>query len=304
MKSLLLLVDSRRYIRDNCYQQQLFETLSRNFRVRTLSLKEMRFLPFVRIASYDVVLSVLRARTLQAFLKPLRRLLGTRDVMIYDQDPWQSFMDESPYKGGYTRVMSELNVRRFLVTSQWWSQWLEAKGFPVEFVRMGMLPAFCDAGPSWEERSIHLGFQGTLHPHRRAFYDQLKLLGLDVEVLPSASYANYLKALHSMRVFVHTEDAPWVVDGETLQRNSLWIKETEVAARGTFAIRDYEVEAEAYGIGELPTVFPYRRVEDVPSIVATIEGMSPQERRERMETAVETMRRRDDWMTVVRALDA
>ena len=148
-----------------------------------------------------------------------------------------------------------------------------------------------------------LGFQGTLHPHRRAFYARLEQIGFKVEVLASAPYKSYLENLHRMRIYLHTEDAPWTVDGQVIPRNALWIKETEVAARGTFAIRDHEHEAEAYGIAELPTVIPYRRVEDIPEIVAQIEAMPSLERRERMVAAAETMRRRDDWASVVRAME-
>jgi hypothetical protein len=167
---------------------------------------------------------------------------------------------------------------------------------------MGMLPEYCDAGPDWNDRPIRLGFQGTLHAHRRAFYDELERLAQPVTVLKSAPYDSYLRNLHKMRIYVHTEDAPWTIDGTLVPRNALWIKETEVAARGTFAIRDWEPEADAYAISELPTIMPYRRVEEVPEIVARIEHMPAAERRDRMVVAAEMMRRRDDWTTVVRAI--
>jgi hypothetical protein len=107
-----------------------------------------------------------------------------------------------------------------------------------------------------------------------------------------------------MRIYVHTEDAPWCVDGRMLRRNALWIKETEVAARGTFVVRDAEEESEAYDIAELPTVVPFPSREAVAEIVAWIEAMNPRERRDRMVASAETMRRRDDWMTVVQAIES
>jgi hypothetical protein len=94
-----------------------------------------------------------------------------------------------------------------------------------------------------------------------------------------------------------------MVDGKLIPRNALWIKETEVAARGTFAIRDYEAEARSYDIDELPTIFPYRTVDEVPEIVATIENMKPSERNDRMRAAAARMRERDDWIGVVKAID-
>jgi hypothetical protein len=304
MRSLLLLVDSRKYIRTNCYQHQLLGTLAKHFRVRVLSIREIRFLPLTRPSQYNYVLSVLRLRTLSESLEPVARLLRDVPLQIYDQDPWQSFMDESPYRGAYSKIVSRLNVSAFLLTSMWWRDLVVSRGLPAKFVRMGIVPEYCDPGPEWDARPIRIGFQGTLHPHRRIFYNRLNELGLNVDVLGSAPYRNYLENLHRMRIYVHTEDAPWTVDGKVVPRNALWIKETEVAARGTFAIRDYEEEAEAYGISELPTIIPYRQVEDVPEIVSYIEAMPSSERRDRMVASAETMRRRDDWTTVVRAIQA
>jgi hypothetical protein len=256
------------------------------------------------MAAYDRVLSVLRLRTLVRMAGSLARLLGDRALYVYDQDVWQAFMDDSPYKGAYRQLAEQLSIAAFLVTSRWWHDFVVARGLPAKFVRMGMLPEYCDAGPAWEDRPIRLGFQGRLHPHRRAFYAQLAKAGLEVETLPPAPYAAYLENLHRMRIYIHTEDVPWCVDGRMLRRNALWIKETEVAARGTFVLRDAEEESEAYGISELPTIMPFPSREAVPDIVARIEAMDPQERRDRMVASAETMRRRDDWMTVARAIEA
>jgi len=303
MKRLLLLVDDRSYIRSNCYQHQLATTLARYYRVRMLSTWELQFAPLVRVGAYDRVLSVLRLRTLVRVADQLARLLGERPLYVYEQDVWQAFMDDSPYKDAYGQLAKQLNVAAFLVTSGWWRRFVAERGLPARFVRMGMLPEYCDAGPAWEARPIRLGFQGTLHLHRQAFYRELARRGLEVEVLSPGPYEAYLRNLHRMRIYVHTEDAPWCVDGRMLRRNALWIKETEIAARGTFVIRDAEEESDAYGIAELPTVMPFSSPEAVGEIVARIEAMDPRERRERMVASAETMRRRDDWMTVVRAME-
>ena len=300
--SLLLLVDSRSYIRSNCYQSQLATTLKRNFRVRMISLREIRYAPLVNPVAYDVVLSVLKLRTFVTSLDLLKRFLRGRAIYVYDQDAWQAYMDDSPQRGAYEAIARALNVKKLLLTSHWWTEFVKAKKLPAVFVRMGMLPELCDAGPDWDRRPIRLGFQGTLHPHRKSFFSDLKKLGIDVAFLPSGPYPAYLENLHTMGIFVHTEDAPWRVDGSFVARNALWIKETEVAARGTFAIRDHEDEAEAYAISELPTVMTFRSVAEVPDIIARIAAMPATERRERMLTSAETMRRRNDWMTVVREL--
>ena len=138
-----------------------------------MSAREVRFAPLVRVAAYDRVLSVLRLRTLVRLAGSVARLLGDRPLYVYEQDVWQAFMDDSPYKGAYGQLAAQLNIAAFLVTSRWWHDFVVARGLRAKFVRMGMLPEYCDAGPAWEDRPIRLGFQGTLHPHRRAFYAQL-----------------------------------------------------------------------------------------------------------------------------------
>jgi hypothetical protein len=303
MNRLLLLVDNRDYIRTNCYQRQLAATLEKCFEVTMVSAREMRLLPWLFVQRFDKVLSVLRLRTLDAMLPTVSRLLRGRPVYIYEQDVWQAFIDDSPWRGAYQRIAAQLNVAKFLVTSQWWTDQVAAQDLPVRFVRMGMLPELCDAGSDWSDRPIRMGFQGTLHPHRRAFYKELNGLGLNVDVLPSQSYERYLENLHRMRIYIHTEAAPWTVNGVPVPRNALWIKETEVAARGTFAIRDHEDEAAAYGINELPAIRTFHSVGEIPDIVASIEAMPPRERRDCMIASAETMRGRDDWMTVVRAME-
>lgn len=303
MKNLLLLVDSPDYIRENCYQRQLLATLEKSYCVTMFSVKQIKYFPFVRLAKYDRVLSVLKLRTMDAILPQLKRLLGKAPLFVYEQDPWQGFMDDSPYRGAYGRIHAVLNIQSFLITSRWWASFVAEHGYPTTFVRMGMLPEYCDAGPSWGQRPLHLAFQGTLHPHRKAFFDQLEELGCPVSQLGSGSYDEYLYNLHRIQIYIHTEDAPWVVDGKALPRNAIWIKDTEVAARGTFAIRNWDEEADAYNIAELPTIFTFKQVEEVPSIIKYIQGMPESERNERMRISAETMLRRDDWTTVVSALD-
>lgn len=212
-------------------------------------------------------------------------------------------MDNSPYLGAYEDIAANLNIASFLNTSLWWRNYIRAKGLPSIFVRMGMLPSYCRLGKSWESRPVDLGFQGTLHPHRKVFFDALAGAGLTVSVFPSRSYSSYLKMLHKIQIYIHTEDDPWQLEGTWTPRNALWIKDTEVAARGCFAIRDHEDESAAYGISELPTIFTYRDIAEVPDIVSHIQGMAPRERAERMRTSVERMRERNDWMTVVDALE-
>jgi hypothetical protein len=302
-KRLFLFADSKKYIKANCYQSQLLKTLARNYRLKIISADEISKGAKLKISPQDRALSVLRMRTLATLAPQLAVMLQEHPLWIYEQDPWQAFMDDSPYKGAYHEIASHLQVAAFLNTSSWWANHVRQQGFPSVFVRMGMLPEYCSLGKAWSKRSVDLGFQGTLHPHRKQFFDQLAGYGLPVKVMPSKPYDRFLKALQDIRIYIHTEDSPWIIDGISVPRNALWIKDTEAAARGCFSIRDYEEESAAYDIDEIPTIYTYKNVAEVPDLVETIMTMPLKERDERMAESVACMRRRNDWQTVIDAIE-
>ncbi|MEK9569979.1 MAG: hypothetical protein VW124_13290 [Paracoccaceae bacterium] len=302
-KRLLLFVDSKKYIKANCYQSQLFKTLDRNYRLTIVSADDIFNGVIPRRFQTDTALSVLRLRTLDSLAPRLGAILAGLPLFVYEQDPWQSFMDDSPYKGAYHRIASHIRIEAFLNTSLWWANHVSESGLPSIFVRMGMLPEYCKLGRVWSKRSINLGFQGTLHPHRKRFFDLLAGQGIHVSVLPSSPYRRFLKTLQNIQIYIHTEDAPWVIDGRVVPRNALWIKDTEAAARGCFSIRDHEDESAAYAIDDIPTIFTYQNVAEVPALVELIMSMAPSERDERMIEAVECMRMRNDWQTVIDAIE-
>ncbi len=257
----------------------------------------------MRAARYDLVLSVLKQRTLFRYLNEISRFLRGQPLSIYDQDPWQAYIDGSPTQGCYGEFARQLNISSFMLTSKWWSNFCADRGLPTCFVRMGMLPRYCQKGPKWESREIDCGFQGTLHPHRKQFFDELSASGLPVTVLPSGDYSSYLSALHNIKIYIHTEDAPWQVAGKMLPRNSLWIKDVEVAARGCFAIRNWDEDFDAYDIESIPTIAAFRKVSEVKNIVEEIWSLPEIERQDRVNNAVQTILERDDWRSIISALN-
>ncbi len=301
-KKLLLLVDSVAYTQENCYQHQLLETLQIEFSVTMYPLRQINWNPFLSTKKFDFVLSVLKQRALARYIDAVSRLLDGRPLAIYDQDPWQAYIDDSTSRGCYAEFQRKLNISSLMLTSKWWANFCGKRGLPTRFVRMGMLPRYCNAGPTWSERTLELAFQGTLHPHRKAFFDELDSMGLQVSVLGSGSYASYLKNLHKIRIYIHTEDAPWQVDGQLIPRNALWIKDVEVAARGCFAIRNWDEDSTAYDINELPTISAFQKPSDVLQLVESIKAMSGSVRQQMIEETVANVRYRDDWRTVVETL--
>jgi hypothetical protein len=164
-----------------------------------------------------------------------------------------------------------------------------------------LLPEWCNAGPDYLDRPHEVGFQGTVHAHRRQFFDRMKGLGLEVALLPPTSYRKFLKTVQSVRIFLHDERADVCIGGK-LAYNGIWVKEIEVAARGCFAIRNVDEDFGSYGFDEIPTVFAYHEETEVPGIVEGIRAMPEGERQERIANAVDAIRRRNDWMTVVNVI--
>lgn len=258
------IVDSLEYVKANCWQHQLVESLQQNCKL-DLYVFGQHFDP----NSYDVILSTLKLRTLVNGRSTIRKTIGDRKVLIYDQDPWEAFIDTAHYKGAYEQISQTLNVSSFLTTSQHWVDRIIDAGFPSELVRMWMLPRYCNEGSVWTDRKIKVGFKGTLHPYRRRYFDKLKAFDVDVTVLPSGNYAEWLKDLSNMQFFIHFEDDnQWSVNGTPIVKNCCWAKEIEIASQGCFTLREAEPEASTYFVDQLPSVLLYKDLSQIPSLIA------------------------------------
>ena len=64
MKKMLLLADSLAYLKSNCYQSQLLATLKESYKIRLVSHKQILNYQIPVLENFDVILSVLRLRTL------------------------------------------------------------------------------------------------------------------------------------------------------------------------------------------------------------------------------------------------
>ena len=299
---LVVLCESAEHLRTTPFISQLYPILCEAFEVKTVPRRWLNLLP-IRFAAGELVLSLLRQRSWKSMLPKLARATERSGIVFYDQDPWEAYHEHASSPGIYPLVNKSLTVKKFLVTSQWWANYMrERDALPMGFVRMGVLPEMCEVGPAYDQRSVEVGFQGKLHTHRKSFFERMNALGVDVVFKPSKPYNEFLRALHNIRIYLHDERTGIRLDDGKLLGEWLWIKESEPVARGCFAIRDYEDESRAYDMDQLPTVMPFRSESEVPSIIETIRMMPEREREERRRSSVEMLRRRNDWQTVVRAL--
>ncbi len=301
---VLQLVDSLDYVKQNCFQHQLYVALKGQHDVTTVELAEMsRANSRVQVSSYDVVLSTLKQRTLMREAERVAKFIGQRPVVVYDQDPWHSVEDGCPYKGAYDVISKHLNVKTFAVTSKWWSDFMISRGFPSTFVRMWVLPEYCDVGQRFENRKVPVGFIGGLHPRRARLVESIRSAGIKVETAGSTlGYVPFLQAMNGIGIFVHSEDHPIIVDGVTHNMGTgMWVKDVEAAARGCFSIRNAADTSDTYVDG-LDTVKLYRSLDEVPRIIDEILTLDSEHRWQMMNDAVTKIRATNAWKETVERL--
>jgi hypothetical protein len=293
------LIDDVAYATSNCYVHQLTRCMQQVPGVRTVALREMRAYP-----KPDLVVSRLKQRTLDRHREDIKLWCGDTPVVVYDQDPWYALNDDSPGKGAYDRIRQILNVQTFAVTTQVWVNLMKQQDLPATFVKMGMLPEYCSSHPSWEDRSVTLGFIGTVHPRRQELFDKLDDMGIMVNVQAgnNLSYPDYLRALSNLRVYIHSEDGKAVACGQQMNyRDALWIKDIEAVARGCFTIRNSGSGSGGY-YGGLKAALTYNDPSEIPTLLAQIHGMDPIERQKLLDADVELLKQTNVWMETARVL--
>lgn len=303
---LLVIVDSHEYARSNCYIHQLLTTLERNAETTVLTLYDVRrFGHWHDITKFDRILLCLKLRTTVREIELVSKFLGNTPVYYYEQDVWECFSDQATYPGSYQMIASAINIKSFLNTSKWWSDHVNSKGLPSKFVNMWMLPEYCSADPQWSTRKVDVGFCGQLHPYRRELFELLQREGINVHHFPSGDYQHYLRCLSKMKIFVHSEQVNWSVDGTMLDGpNALWIKDIEAAARGCVSMREYEPECLAYQADDLWTVVPFESPKEL--VLEIHNTLSEDEQRnidDRSMGAVKRIANARGWRTVLDAME-
>lgn len=308
-KKIIYLVDKKSYIEKNCYQSQLFSAIRSGYEVKLVELLPSNLLLvkkyFKRLDSYDEIISVVRLRHLFKYLSLIRNFSQGIKFKIYDQDPWENYINSSPIKGIYQLLKKNLNLSDVFVTAPFWAKKLQSDGIPAKFVRMGMLPGYCDPGSSYENRQIKFGFCGTVHEHRALAFNKLKQINIDIEIHPpNLRYKDYLSYLQKVKIFFHDEsEIPWNINNELISRStSCWIKSVEVASRGTFCIRNFHDEGHAYNLSKIPLIKCYENLYEIPNIINEIESISTKSRRDLQIESVEQIRKQYDWYETAHTL--
>lgn len=300
MTKILQLVDSVEYIYSNCFQHQLSFALSNvSSEVTMLSINELSKGETLE-DDYDVVVSTLKQRTLLRERLNVAKFLRGKSLVVYDQDPWEAFKDGGEFKGSYKEIINDIDVEILALTSKWWTNYAMTQGLPAKFVKMWVLPEYCSVGT---KKDIDLGFIGTLHPYRKKLVDWLNEKNKPCSVLQGGkSYDQFLRTLDRIKIFVHNEDIPIIIDGKPANIGTgLWVKDIEAAARGCFSIRNRLESGEEY-IKNIPSIRLFDSFEEAFDIINEIENLDPLESQEIINTSVEYIKNTNVWNDTARAL--
>jgi hypothetical protein len=311
VKQPVVIVDDLAYAEQNCFLHQLILSIKRiqpstqviEFRKIRNPLNSRRYSKIVEEAGHLIIL--MRQRIINQEFTRLKSFVGDKKVVVYDQDPWNAYWDEYSTRGLYTKFGLELNFDFIATPSKWWCDYIEKKeSIGVRFVRMGMLPEYCQVGPEIESRSVSLGFKGSLYPHRQEFFRWLASIGKDVEVsLGNLKYHEFLAFLRNVAIFIHDESSPLSCGGELIPRSAgMWHKDIEVSSQGTFVIRDHHAESESYDVNSIPLIRTYSDRSQIPGIIDEIAQLSLPDVRLMQKLSVARIQERNDWDTTARIL--
>ncbi|WP_263261291.1 glycosyltransferase [Pseudomonas sp. RIT-PI-S] len=205
MKVMLLVMDEQRVILDRLYEiaQQHCQscTIFRLSKHQQLNLGS--FLASVDYQSYDRVVVFFRFKRLAPQLSVLKCIPG---LVFLEHDAYQNYMDDSKYKGGYSRLYRRLPWCRALVSGAVVAEKLKGEGIDAVFVSKGYDDQMLrNLG---QPRDIPVGFLGSL---KSTEYAQRKALLTTLAertgmlVTRTASGDEYLQMLNRIEIFVSAD---------------------------------------------------------------------------------------------------
>ena len=300
--NLTLVYDGFEQLNNNPFTHQLFASLKENFNLRLIQTNEL-MTRSVRAEDEQVVLIIARLRNWHSLPGKSSEFFRRSKVCFYDQDPWEGYHDNAACKGVYEDIFAKVNPEAFLVTSPWWAEHIRRQsGLPVHFVRMGILPKYCDQGIPFSKRAHKVGFQGTVHTHRMGFYNRVREQGIDVDILPRKAFFTFLREVQNIGVFIYGDQGALKMNGVPQPVHGLWGKCLTVAGRGCFVIRNHDFAYDGYAIDELPSVQTFKNEDEIPDLIRNIVSRPDTENDHLIGETISKLRERNDWKSVTNVL--
>jgi hypothetical protein len=314
---LVVLVDSRDYINGNNYMGPLYRTLDEAFALRTLELNDLQWAWAPGLMKHKRVLSLLKLKTLSRNLSWLvKTVADADDIWVYELDTPENYLVGSPFQRSYEKIgdaLSSVGANPFagwIVQSNWWRQRLAEDRIPATVVHPWPRPEQIVAEPvPWSQRKHDVTFAGSLQPHRQRFFERLQQLGLRVDVRTKFDKPqDYLDFVSNSRICVRSEARDETFDFGagplTLHvPNTLWFRDVEVAAMGTYSLREPDEEAEHWKIDDIPTIQSFEDPEGAVALVQhLLTDVSDQRHEEWTREGLDAIRRNDRHLDLVNYL--
>lgn len=145
---LLWIVGGGNDIRSSNRLGQLGVKLREKFKVRRLSLCEIRFFGNLLTGSPDAYKYIIISVDLRKLVHAVERisiLYRHTAVWIYHEDPQDLFADSSEFIEVHKKINEAFRVNGsafcgFLVPSEWWADYLRARGFSAKSFQIGTPP--------------------------------------------------------------------------------------------------------------------------------------------------------------------
>ncbi|CAN1595518.1 glycosyltransferase family protein [Pseudomonas mediterranea] len=253
MKVMLLVMDEQRVILD-----RLYEVVQKNCddcTIYRLSKQQQmnlgRFLVSVNHESFDRVVIFSRVKRLVRQLSVLKCVPG---LIFLEHDAYQNYMNESKYKGVYSRLYRRLPSCRALVSGALVARRMQAEGIDAVFVSKGYDEQML--GNTGKERDIPIGFLGSLksteYAQRKALLESLARR-TRMLVARTKSGNEYLETLNRIKIFVSAD----------LGMGEFMIKNFEAMACGCVLLAwSQGEEDELLGFRDMENVVFYRSEEE------------------------------------------
>lgn len=162
-----------------------------------------RYLGDVDLGRYDRLLVDLHFKNIHRQTAFLREIPG---LLIYEEDACQNYLDNSRWRGKFSRFYRKLPNARVVVTGASVAERLRGEGFNVHFIPKGYDPRTVYIEPA--ERDVELGFIGrtasAAYAGRKQLLDQLAAEE-PLQVLRTAPGQPYREMLNRIRYFVSAD---------------------------------------------------------------------------------------------------
>tara|TARA_B100000035_G_scaffold315483_1_gene336934 strand:- start:17851 stop:18792 length:942 start_codon:yes stop_codon:yes gene_type:complete len=307
-KKVIYIVDNIDYIRSTPYQNQLFISLQKICELKIVDLNFMKRAKSVKnLGSYDEILVCLKLRTIKRNISLISSFLEGEPFRVYEQDPWENYMDNGDWKGTYQLLMNNSNVLFFANTSKTWADFGLEKGIPTKFVRMGIIPEFCNNDFNINEKQYDIGFIGRAHPYRKSMIDYINLNTKYNFYYPLKerpfSHSGFLKEINKIKIYCHNESLEVLCDNKKMNlADGMWVKNIEAMAAGCFSLRNYSKDLHSYIDDSFQTFFTFNNFEEIEEIVDKILSINKKDSEKMIKETIENIIKKDYWKETAQIL--